>query len=148
MAQVNNCNVVEELYYWVEKHVWVRPEGNDVCAIGMTDVSQNMAGKIVSITPKKVGRKLAQGKSVATIESSKWVGPVPSPVAGEIVEINQEIVGNPGLLNESPYGEGWILKLKVENLEEALSELVTGSAGVDAYQKFLDSEGIDCSKKD
>ncbi len=146
MAQVNNCNIVEDLYYWVEKHVWVRPESEDICVVGMTDVAQNMAGKVVSVTPKKVGRKLARGKSAATIESSKWVGPVPSPVEGEIAEVNQEVVSNPVLLNESPYGDGWILKIKVENRNAALAEMVTGSPGVEAYQTFLDGEGIECKQ--
>lgn len=144
MAQVNNCNIAEELFYWVEKHVWVRPEGDGVCTIGMSDVAQSMAGKVVSVTAKKVGRSLKKGKSVATIESSKWVGPVPCPINGEISEVNSAVAKNPGLLNEEPYGDGWIVKMKADDLDAQLAELVTGEAGVEAYQGFLDSEGIEC----
>lgn len=146
MAQVNNCNIAEDLYYWVEKHVWVRPDDDGICTIGMSDVAQNLAGKVVSVTPKKVGRSLLKGKSAATVESSKWVGPVPSPLTGEIVETNQEVVSNPGLLNESPYSDGWIVKIKATNLDEELAEMTTGEAGVEAYRAFLDSEGIECKQ--
>ena len=83
MATVSNCNLPEDLYYVVEKHVWARHE-DGVVTVGLTDVAQNLAKGIISVSPKKVGRKVEAGKSVATVESSKWVGPVPCPVAGEI----------------------------------------------------------------
>jgi len=83
MATVNHCNLPDDLHYLVEKHVWARPE-DGVVVVGLTDVAQSLAKGIISVTLKKTGRKLAKGKSLGTVESGKWVGPVPAPVAGEI----------------------------------------------------------------
>ena len=67
--------------------------------IGITDVAQNLAKGIVNVTPKDVGRKVQKGKSAGTLESGKWVGPVTSPVTGEIVEVNEAVRGKPALIN-------------------------------------------------
>lgn len=144
MGTVNECNLPDDLHYLVEKHVWARPEG-DIVVVGLTDVAQNLAKSIISVTLKKTGRKLAKGKSLGTVESGKWVGPVPAPVAGEIAEVNEALVSNPGLLNSDPYGEGWIAKLIPDDWDTDAAELVTGQAGLDAYKAFMDAEGISCA---
>ena len=145
MATLNGCNIPEELYYVVEKHVWARPDGEEV-VVGLTDVAQNMAKTIISVTAKGAGKPIKRGKSVATVESGKWVGPVPSPVEGQVVAINAALVAHPGLLNSDPYGEGWIARLAPENWDADAAELVTGSDGVAQYQAFLDSQGISCTE--
>jgi glycine cleavage system H protein len=144
MATLSNCNLPEELYYLVDKHVWVRAEGAGPLTVGIDDVAQNLAGPIVSCTPKKAGRSVPRGQSVATIESSKWVGPVPAPVAGEIVEVNDAIRSTPALLNRDPYGAGWLVKLKPSNWEAEKADLVTGEAGLERYRAFLEAQGIQC----
>ncbi|MGH8992119.1 MAG: glycine cleavage system protein GcvH [Acidimicrobiia bacterium] len=145
MATVSNCNLPEDLYYLVEKHVWARLE-DGLVVVGLTDVAQNLAKKILSVSPKGVGKSVAKGRSVATVESSKWVGPVPTPVSGEIVEVNQAVLSAPGTINQDPYGSGWIAKLRAENWEAELGELKTGEEGIAAYQAFLDAEGITCEQ--
>jgi glycine cleavage system H protein len=147
MTAVLGCDIPEDLYYLVEKHVWARREG-DLVVVGLTDVAQNLAKGIISVTTKRAGRSLAKGKSVGTVESSKWVGPVPAPVAGEIVEVNAALAGDPGLLNRDPYGEGWIAKLSPEDWERDVADLVTGAEGVAAYQAFLEQEGISCEDQE
>lgn len=147
MGTVNNCNLPQDLFYLVEKHVWARPEG-DVVVVGLTDVAQNLAKSIISVTLKKPGRKLAKGKSLGTVESGKWVGPVPAPVAGEITAVNDALEATPGLLNSDPYGEGWIAKLTPDDWDGESAELVTGQAGLDAYKAFMDQEGISCDDGD
>src|ERR1700752_3500512 len=125
MSAVLGCNIPEDLYYFIEKHVWARRDG-DVVVVGLTDVAQHLAKGIISVTTKRAGRSLAKGKSVGTVESSKWVGPVPAPVSGEIVEVNEALTGDPGLLNRDPYGEGWIAKLKPDDWDSDSADLVTG----------------------
>ena len=144
MARINNCDLPEDLYYLLDKHVWVRPAGDGPVTVGINDVARHLAGTIVAVTPKKAGRTVPKGQSVATIESSKWVGPVPAPVGGEIVEVNESVRRNPGLVNEDPYGAGWLVKLKPSAWEAESADLLTGSAGVEAYRAFLEREGIDC----
>ena len=143
MNTVLGCNIPEDLYYLVEKHVWGRRE-DDLVVVGLTDVAQHLAKGIISVTTKRVGRSLEKGKSIGTVESSKWVGPVPAPVGGEIVAVNEALAGDPGLLNRDPYGAGWIAKLRPDDWDADATDLVTGPEGVAAYQEFLEREGISC----
>jgi len=147
MSEINGCNLPDDLYYLVEKHVWVRPDAEGVVVIGMSDVAQNLAGDVLSVMTKKVGRNVAKGKSVATMESAKWVGPVPAPVAGEILEVNQDLKATPALLNQDPYGSGWIVKLKPSDWDGEKGALATGSDGLQTYREFLNKEGIRCGEK-
>lgn len=144
MAQVRGCNLPEDRYYWVEKHAWARLDADGTVTVGITDVAQHMARGIINATPKEVGRSVKQGKSAGTLESGKWVGPVTSPVTGEIVEVNEAVKARPALINEDPYGEGWFVKVKPEDWAGESAVLVSGKEGVAAYQKFLEEQGISC----
>lgn len=145
MGTANNCNVPENLLYWVEQHVWVRPEDDGTVTVGMTDAAQHLAGPVVTASPKGVGRKVKKGKSTGTVESSKWVGPIRSPIDGEIVASNQDIVTNPRILNEDPYGAGWFIRVKPDNFEADGASLVTGAEAIEKYTAFLIQEGINCA---
>jgi glycine cleavage system H protein len=145
VASVRGCNLPEDLYYLVERHVWARPEPDGLVTVGMTDVAQNMAGKIIVVTPKAPGRSLVKGKSAGTLESGKWVGAVPSPVSGEIVAVNAELKRNPGLVNQDPYGAGWIIRLKPSDWEGEKRDLATGPEGIEAYRRFMEQEGLECA---
>ena len=142
MATVRGCNIPEDRYYWVEKHAWAMLEADGTVKIGITDVAQNLAKGIVNVTPKDVGRAVKKGKSAGTLESGKWVGPVTSPVTGEIVEVNEAVKVKPALINEDPYGEGWFVKLKPENWDGESAELQRGEAAVTAYQKFMEEQNL------
>lgn len=144
MSTVNGCNIPEDLYYWAEKHVWVRPEADGTVTVGITDVAQHLARKLVSATVKKTTKPIEKGKSVATLESGKWVGPVAAPLSGEIVLANDEVTKSPTLINDEPYGAGWIVRMKPTNWDADKAVLVTGVDGVAAYKKILDAEGIKC----
>ncbi len=144
VAVVNGCQLPEDLYYLIEKHVWVRAVDGVSVTVGINDVAQNLAGTIVACTPKRAGRTVPRGQSVATIESSKWVGPVPAPVSGEIVEVNEVVRQTPAILNQDPYGQGWIVKLRPSAWDADRATLVTGEDGIAVYRAFLDREGIRC----
>ncbi len=146
MATANNCNVPEDLMYWVKEHVWVRLEEDGAITIGMTDAAQHLAGIIVTATPQKVGKKVRKGRSTGTVESGKWVGPIKSPVAGEIVASNDEVAANPKLLNSDPYGAGWFVRIQPSDWEADKADLVTGADAVAQYEAFLKAERIDCAQ--
>ncbi|MHB8296635.1 MAG: glycine cleavage system protein GcvH [Acidimicrobiales bacterium] len=146
MATVNNCDIREELYYLVEKHVWARPE-DGLVTVGLTDVAQNMAHTIISVTLKSVGKAVKKGKSIATVESGKWVGSVPCPVNGEIVEVNAGLTTAPSIINDDPYGAGWIARVRYADWDADSQDLATGSEGVERYRAFLEAEGISCGEK-
>jgi glycine cleavage system H protein len=142
MTSGTHFNIPEDLYYWVEKHSWARPEPDGTVVIGITDVAQHLAKSIITATPKEAGKAVKKGKSAGTVESGKWVGPVTAPVNGTILEVNTQLKASPGLLNTDPYGAGWFIKIKPDNWEADSRDLVTGPAGIAAYQKFLDEQGI------
>lgn len=144
MATCNNCNIPDDLYYWVEKHTWARREPDGTVVVGITDVAQHLAKSIISATAKEAGKAVKKGKSAGTVESGKWVGPVTAPVNGTIIAVNPTLKSKPSILNSDPYGEGWFVKIKPENWEADSTDLVTGAAGIEAYQKFLDAQGINC----
>jgi len=146
MATASNCNIPEELLYWVREHVWVRPEADGTVTIGMTDAAQALAGIIVTATPKATGRKVKRGRSTGTVESGKWVGPIKSPVTGEIIDSNQAVVSDPKILNRDPYGAGWFVRVNPVDWDDAQELLVTGDQAVSDYAAFLQEKGIDCSQ--
>ncbi len=143
MAEVQKCRIPEDLYYWVEKHVWLRLE-DGVATIGLTAVAAHLARRVIAVTIKQPGRAVERGKSLATVESGKWVGPVPAPVSGSILEVNQTLKGTPELINQDPYGAGWVVKMAHSKLEEEKGYLLTGEAAVEAYRKVIEAEGIVC----
>ena len=143
MTLVNNCNLPDDLYYVVAKHVWARREA-DLVTVGMTDVAQNLAKTIIAVTPKAPGKVVAKGRNIATVESGKWVGPVPAPVSGEIAEVNIALAASPSLINSDPYGQGWVARLRPTDWDAEAADLATGSEGIEAYRQFLVEQGIEC----
>ena len=144
MTDIRGCNIPDDLYYWVEKHAWARDDGSGELTVGITDVAQHLAARVVAITTKKVGRTVERGQSVATIESGKWVGPVPSPINGDIVEVNEALAADPTLVNSDPYGAGWVVRMKATIWSVQRAELHTGPHAVASYRAFLEAEGIAC----
>jgi glycine cleavage system H protein len=145
MVEINGCNIPEDLYYLAgDKLVWARFEEDGTVTAGVPDPGQAIAGKVVAVTPKKLGRKVARGKSMGTLESGKWVGPIPAPVSGEIIAINAAITASPALVNDDPYGEGWVVKLQPSDPESEKGDLVTGQAAVDAFQQLMAEREISC----
>ncbi len=116
--------IVEGLFY-TKNDEWLKVE-NGVAVIGITDYAQDQLGDIVYVEEIKKGVILNEGDVITTIESVKAVAEVFTPVAGEIVEINLSIVDEPSLLNEDPYGKGWLAKIKLENPSE-VNELMNAS---------------------
>ncbi len=147
MAIVEGCNIPEDLLYDVDPEVnaftWAKDNGDGTYTVGLTSVAAAMAGRLVAYTPKKAGKVIERRKSIATIESGKWVGPVPTPLSGEIVEVNEALKANPTLANDDPYGAGWIAKIKPTNPDE-VNMLLKGQAAIEALNKVIKEKGIKC----
>lgn len=144
MADVRGCNIPEDLHYWPEKHIWVRPQEDGTVLVGVTDVAQNLAKTILNATPKGVGRTVKKGRSLGTIESSKWVGPVTSPVTGEVIESNELLATEPTAVNRDPYGDGWFARIRPDDWGADAAGLLTGDAALEEYGRVLEAEGIEC----
>ena len=142
-SKVNKCVIATDLYYAVEDNTWVRVNDDGTVTIGMTDIAQSLAGPILHAKPKPVGKARKKGRPIATVESGKWVGPVKTPISGEITEINEELTADVRLLNKSPYVKGWVVKMKPFDLEAELNEMVTGDEAVEKYKEKIERDGIE-----
>jgi len=116
MATIDQFEFPDDLYYDRE-HIWAKVEG-EVVTIGMSQFGQDLAGEIVYVEVPRVGRTVSKGEAFMSMESGKWVGRVKSPISGEIVEANGEIEWESTLVNQDPYGAGWLAKIKASDLGE------------------------------
>jgi glycine cleavage system H protein len=147
MGKIRGCELPEDLYYFAEKHVWAKPLEGGIVRVGMTTVAGKLAGgklNAVTVRAKNIGAEIPAGKSVATVESSKYVGPVPAPVTGVLKRANEKLAGDPNLAIRDPYGEGWIAELEATHWEAEKANLLNGPAGLDAYRAKLEAENISC----
>ena len=110
-------NIVIENLYYTKSDEWLKVEDN-IGTIGITDYAQDQLGDIVYLEKVEKGKKLEQGNTLTTIESVKAVSDVNTPVAGEIIEVNEKIIEDASIINKDPYGEGWIAKIKIDNKDE------------------------------
>ncbi len=124
-------NVPTDLKY-TKSHEWVRLE-NGVATVGITDYAQSELGDIVFIELPVIGRSVSSEENVGTVESVKTVSDLFAPVAGEVIETNPALGSRSELLNEDPYGEGWILKIRLsdESGEGALLDPAAYTASLD-----------------
>ena len=118
-------NIPADLRY-AKSHEWLKVAADGTATIGITDYAQNSLGDITFVQVPKVGTVLRAGETFGVVESVKAASDVYAPVAGTVVEVNKALDTNPEKVNQSPYGEGWMLKLKLANPAEADSLL--GSA--------------------
>ena len=142
MPDVRGCHLPDDLLYDVENHIWFRelPDGN--VKLGMTTVATAMAGQLVAFTPKKVGRRLEAGRSCATVESGKWVGPAKSLAGGEVAAVNEALIARPALANEDPYGAGWMVIVKPDSWASVKPSLTIGSEVGPSYDAKMDADGF------
>ncbi|AZA92894.1 Octanoyl/lipoyl carrier protein [Chryseobacterium nakagawai] len=117
--------IPENLLY-TEDHEWVRVE-NDMAYIGITDFAQHELGDIVYVEIETLGEKLQQHDVFGTVEAVKTVSDLFLPIAAEVMEINPKLESNPELVNSDPYGEGWMIKIKVNNPADTEGLLTTES---------------------
>jgi glycine cleavage system H protein len=121
----------EDLRYHPE-HDWARVEG-DLATLGITWYAQDQLGEIVHYEPPEEGSPLAKDASYGEVESVKAVSDIVSPVSGEVVEVNTKVVEEPETVNEDPYGEGWLVRVRLTDAAE-VDELLDAAA----YRKLLE----------
>ncbi len=115
-------NIPENLKY-TKEHEWVKVDG-EFGYVGITDYAQEELSDIVYVEVPEIGKHVEKGDTLTTLEAVKTVADVFSPVSGEIVEANEGLNSNPGIINNDPYGEGWIVKIKLQNPDE-INELLS-----------------------
>mgnify|MGYP001316867644 FL=1 len=122
-------NIPENLKY-TKDHEWISIEG-DVATVGITDFAQGELGDIVYVEIEKIGENFSKEEVFGTVEAVKTVSDLFMPLTGEIIDINEELNEKPELVNEDPYGEGWMIKIKVNSSE--MSDLLNS----EQYKKLV-----------
>jgi glycine cleavage system H protein len=115
-------------------HEWVRLDG-EIAIVGITDYAQSQLGDVVYVELPEIGYRVEQGKEAAVVESVKAASEVYAPVAGEVVEVNEALTANPAKVNADPLGEGWFLKLRLDDPKE-----LDGLMEEDEYKRFVEEQ--------
>lgn len=126
--------IIKDDLRYTKEHEWVKLE-KDIATMGITDYAQGELGDIVFVELPKVGTKVEQMRSFGVIEAVKAVSELFSPVTGEVVEVNSKLESEAGLINKDPYGEGWIIKVKVKDQSE-----VNKLLSAEDYKKLLEQK--------
>lgn len=127
-------DVPSDLKY-TRDHEWVRSEDDGTLTVGITDHAQAELGDLVFVEAPEVGTSFGAGDAAAVVESVKAASDIYCPVAGEVVESNDSLADQPELINNDPFGEGWLFRLRPENADE-LADLLDA----DAYAEFVEAE--------
>jgi glycine cleavage system H protein len=127
------ANFPDNLQY-TKDHEWIRKEG-DVGTIGITDFAQEQLGDVVHVQLPRVGEKFELQDTFGEVESVKTFSELFIPVSGEVLEVNEKLVDTPELVNSSPYGDGWMIKIKIGKAGE-LDSLLSSSE----YEDFVESQ--------
>ena len=120
-------------FLYSREHEWIRVDG-DQCVLGITEFAQQELGEVVFVELPEVGQVVNASDEIGTIESVKAVAEVFSPVAGEVVEVNEAVVDDPELLNDDPHGEGWLVKLRFSSADDLKSLM-----NAEAYEEYVKS---------
>jgi glycine cleavage system H protein len=129
---LSEANYPDELLYH-DQHDWARLEGDDLAVFGITWYAQDSLGEVVFYDPPEPGATIDKDASYAEVESVKAVSDVIAPLSGEIVEVNEALADAPEKINEDPYGEGWLVKVRLSAPGEKDALL-----GAEEYRKLLD----------
>jgi len=122
-------------YLYSKEHEWVHVQ-DDVCVVGITEFAQQELGEVVFVEMPEVGQVFDAGDEIGTIESVKAVAEVYTPVAGEVLEVNDAVVDDPEVLNDDPHKEGWLVKIRFSSASD-LKDLLKA----DAYEQYVKDGG-------
>ncbi len=123
-------NIPKDIKY-TESHEWVRVEG-DLAFVGITDYASTQLGDIVFLEIETEGEELESGEAYGSIEAVKTVSDSYMPISGKVIEVNQNAIDDPSIVNKDPYGDGWLIKIQIKNKEE-----INGLLDADAYKNII-----------
>jgi len=129
MVKIDKYNVRTDLYYDGENHLWIDITQKKA-VIGMSPLIQETSGTFVAIKINETGTEIIKGKSFGSAEAEKHVGPLISPLSGKIISINQNVIEKPGLINTDPYGDGWMIEMEFTNLEQEMTDFISGEENI------------------
>jgi len=124
---------VRAIPYYTREHTWARIMADGTVRVGITDYAQKMLREVVFVELPEVGSEVKQMEPFGSIESVKAVSDLYCPLSGKVKEVNEKVVNDPSIVNKDPYGEGWLVIIEPQKLEEELKNLLNA----DAYKKLI-----------
>jgi len=140
MVRVRTFEFPDELYYLVEHDTWARLDADRRVTVGLTSLGAHISGEFIEFLPKAMGAAIERDRSLGVLEMSKVIRAVRSPIAGTIVARNERATQRAKLINEDPYGEGWLVRLAPRDWDGDATRLATGTGiapAVEAYMALL-----------
>ncbi|MBD3287031.1 glycine cleavage system protein GcvH [candidate division WOR-3 bacterium] len=128
MPEIEGYHLPDDLYYHPE-HMWVRKEG-DIVRVGLNDFSQKLAGELSFIELPETETEVSADQVIGSYETGKWMGKIYAPCEGRILEVNEDLEDEPELVNEDPYGKGWIFTMEPGDMS-AIDNLIHGDSVAD-----------------
>lgn len=124
--------------YYTKEHEWIAIK-NGIAEVGITDYAQKQLGDIVYVDLPEVGKEIDAGDTLANVESVKNVAPVYAPVTGKVIQVNEDLKDEPGLINDDPYGAGWIAVLEMKDPSE-IEDLMTAEDYAEYLKEIVEEE--------
>ena len=137
MPKIGQYWVSTELYYTAE-HTWAMIGEDGTIKVGVDEFASKTAGAILHVEMPKIGEQIEHMKPFGQMESAKWVGELHAPFTGEIIAVNEEVVSKPQLINEDPYGAGWLILVKATKTNEEIPKLLHGSSAIEYFKKEVE----------
>jgi glycine cleavage system H protein len=144
--EIDHCSFPDTLLYDLEGNTWIMTHDNREVTVGVTSLLSAIAGKFTSVRLRSTGSIIVRGRSLGTLESLKFVGPIRAPISGIVSKINDDLVRRPKLLNDLPYTEGWIVTLKPSSLESESAFLSRATDAAEALRKRIAEFHARCFK--
>ncbi len=129
MKKIGKYKVRTDLLYDPENHFWIDLK-DDKAVIGMSPLIQETNGYFVAVQIQEPETGLKKGDSFGSAEAEKHVGPLKTPLSGEILSVNAKVIENPRLINIDPYGEGWLIEIALNNIDQEIKSLIGGEADI------------------
>lgn len=121
--EIDSCEFPEDLHYDLESLTWLRVISPSQVRLGATSLLVGLAGKLIKVKPRPGVKSVERGRSLGTLQSAKYFGPLRTPVSGRVTEFNDEVIRDPKLMNDSPYEDGWFAQLRLASLKGELAAL-------------------------
>ncbi len=144
--EIDHCSFPDRVLYDTESNTWISSESTGIATIGVTSLLSGIAGKFTSAKLRQIETRIARGNSLGTLESLKFVGPIPSPISGIVIAVNADIINRPKLLNDEPYTKGWVAKLRPVSLQAESVFLSRTTEAKEVFKKKIADFHVRCFK--
>lgn len=140
---VRSCVLPMDLLYKIEEHLWLRVNTDNSVTLGFTDMAQTTAGRMLAVSYRPTNVHYRKGKTLAVVESAKWLGPLRAPLDGVLLETNIALLEDAGLINRSPYHRGWVVRFLPDDVRAIQQEFIPAAEAATLYEAYMTRHNLD-----